>query len=85
MVELMILALANSLRDWGLTPVTATRIIAADAHTVRDTVADPLCQWRLVAGVSPALRARAFAQPSPHPRMVRAVVRFGSRDALWMT
>jgi hypothetical protein len=85
MVELMILALANGLRDWGLTPVTATQMIAADAHSVRDTVSDPLCQWRLVAAVSPALRARAFAEPSPHPRMVHARVQFASRDALWMT
>ncbi len=85
MVELAALALHTSLHEWGREPVVATRVVVADAATLRALVCDPASQWRLVAAVSPRLRATARLQPSRHPRFVHAVVRVGRRDAVWIT
>ncbi len=85
MVELAGLALLTGLHEWGREPVVATKVVAADAATLRTLVADPASQWRLVAGVSPHLRPRARLAPSRHPRFVHAVVSLAGRDALWLT
>lgn len=81
----MVLALSNSLTNWGLSPVIATRTVAADADDLSAAVGDPASQWRLVAGISPVLRPSAHVEASPNPRFVHATVRLGHRDALWIT
>jgi hypothetical protein len=85
MVELMCLALWNSLIGWGRSPVSATRTVAADAATLKAVVSDPASQWRLVDGISPLLRPRAHVTPGHHPRFVHACVRSGRREVLWIT
>jgi hypothetical protein len=85
MIELTFLALMNRLMNWGLAPVFATRVIAADAATLLALVADPAGQGRLLEGVSPRLRPRADVQPSRSPRLVSVRVQLRRRDALWVT
>ncbi|MGH2841675.1 MAG: hypothetical protein ACRDKY_12710 [Solirubrobacteraceae bacterium] len=85
MVEFAILALLNRMVSWGRAPVIATRIIAADAATLRALVSDPASQWRIVHGVSPLLRPRAHVETNRFPRLVAVRVRFGRRDVLWIT
>ena len=79
------LALYNSLINWGLSPVSATRTVAADAATLRSVVGDPVTQGHLVDGISPLLRPNARAEASRHPRFAHAMVRLGGREALWVT
>ena len=85
MVELIGLALCNSVINWGLSPVNATRTVAADAATLKAVVADQDTQGRLVDGISPLLRPSARLEPSRHPRFVHAMVRMRGRDVLWIT
>jgi hypothetical protein len=85
MIELMVLALSNSLMNWGRSPVIATRTVPADADVLGTLVADPCSQWRLIAGISPVLRPSACVQASPNPRFVHATVRLDHRDVLWIT
>lgn len=85
MVELIVLALASRLMNWGCGPVIATRIVAADAPTLRAVIADPASQWRLVAGVSSRLRPRAHVVPTSSERVVPVRVQLGRRDVLWIT
>jgi hypothetical protein len=80
MVELTLLALLNRLMNWGCAPVIATRIVAADASTLRAVVSDPASQWRLVAGVSPLLRPRAQLGPTSSSRLVPVGVQLGRPD-----
>lgn len=79
------LALYNSVINWGLSPVSATRTVAADAATLKSVVADPVTQARLVDGISPLVRPSARIEPSRHPRFTHAMVRMGERDVLWIT
>ena len=85
MVELMGLALYNSVTNWGLSPVSATRTVAADAPTLKVVVADQINQGRLVDGMRPLLRANARVEASRNPRFLHAMVRMGGRDVLWLT
>jgi hypothetical protein len=85
MVELALLALLNRLMSWGCAPIIVTRAIAADAAALRALVSDPNGQWRLVAGVSPLLRAHAGVVASASARVVPVRVRLGRRDVLWIT
>jgi hypothetical protein len=85
MVELMGLALYNSAINWGLSPVSATRTVAADATTLKAVVADHNTQEGLVDGISPLLRPSAHVEASRHPRFVHAMLRMGGRDVLWIT
>ena len=85
MIELMGLALCNSVINWGLSPLSATRIVAADAATLKTVVADQSTRGLLVDAISPLLRPNARVEASRHPRFVHAMVRLGGRDALWMT
>jgi hypothetical protein len=85
MVELTVLALFNQLLNWGCAPVIATRVVAADACTLRALVSDPASQWRLVAGFSPRLRPRAQVGPNSSTRLVPVRVQLGRRDVLWIT
>ena len=77
------LALCNSVINWGLSPVSATRTVAADAATLKSGVADQINHGRLVDGM--VLRPAARIEASRHPRFVHAMVRLGGRDALWLT
>ena len=79
------LALFNSVINWGLSPVGATRTVAADAAALKTVVADQINRGRLVDGISPLLGPNARVEPSRHPRFVHAMVRMGGRDVLWMT
>lgn len=81
----MVIALSNTISDWGHSPVIATRVVAADAEAIAAVVAGPGVQRRLIAGFSPMLRPSARVQGPSHPGFVRGVVRFGHRDALWLT
>jgi hypothetical protein len=85
MVELTVLALLNRLMNWGRAPVIATRIVAADASTLRAIVADPASQWRLFEGVSSLLRPQARVAPTCTERVVPVRVQLGRRDVLWIT
>ena len=79
------LALYNSVVNWGLSPVTATRTVAADAGTLKTVVADPAAQARLLDDIGPLLRQSVRVEASRHPRFVHAMVRAGGRDVLWIT
>jgi hypothetical protein len=79
------LALCNSVINWGLSPVSATRTVAADAATLKSVVADSVTQGRLVDGISPLVRPSARVEASRHPRFLHAMVRMGGRDVLWLT
>jgi hypothetical protein len=85
MVELTVLALLNRLMNWGCAPVIVTRIVAADAPTLRAIVADPAGQWRLIAGVSSLLRPQAHVATTSSERVVPVRVQLGHRDVLWIT
>ena len=85
MVELMGLALYNSVNNWGLSPVSATRTVAADPATLKGVVADQRTQERLVDGISPLLGPSARTVASRHARFAHAMLRLGGRDVLWIT
>jgi hypothetical protein len=85
MIELMGLALCNSAINWGLSPVSATRTVAADPATLKALVADHITAGRLVDGTSPLLCPNARVEASRHPRFVHAMVSVGGRDALRMS
>jgi hypothetical protein len=79
------LALCNSVINWGRSPVSATRTVAADAATLKAVVGDQSTQARLVDGISTVLRPSVRLEASRHPRFVHAMVRMGGRDVLWLT
>lgn len=65
-------------------PLTARRVIAADADELRRIVADPAGQWRIVSGVHAVLRPRARTGPCPNTRMVPVRVGLWGHDVLWV-
>lgn len=85
MFELTLLALLNSLTNWGTAPVIATRTVAADAPTVHALLCDPASQARLVAGVNPLLRPHVRPSKTSNPRFLHAHVQLGHRNLLWIT
>jgi hypothetical protein len=85
MIDLALVILFDRLLNWGLQPVIAGRVIAADAPTLRALVADPAAQWRLIDRVSARLRPQVNVEPGRSPRVVRVRVRLGRRDVLWIT
>jgi hypothetical protein len=85
MIELAALAVLNSIVNWGRSPETASRTVAADAGTLCTVLSDPACQWRLVEGISPRLRPSAHVGPCRPPRFAHSRVRLAGRDALWLT
>ena len=50
MIELAFLAAWNRLMNWGLTPIIATRTVAADGDVLRAFLSTAANQWRLVRG-----------------------------------
>jgi hypothetical protein len=85
MLELTFLIVMNHLMSWGRAPVIVNRSIAADAAALLALVRDPGAQWRLVAGLSPALRPHADVQPSTSSRVVTVGVQLRGRPALRVT
>lgn len=85
MFELTLLALLNSLKNWGTAPVIATRTVPADAPAVLAMLADPASQSRLVAGVNPRLRPHVRACKTSNPRFLHAQVQLRQRNMLWIT
>jgi hypothetical protein len=85
MFELTLLALLNSLMNWGTAPVIATRTVAADAPTVHALLSDPASQARLVAGVNPLLRPHVRPGKTSNPRFLHTHVQLGHRNMLWIT
>jgi hypothetical protein len=85
MYEMQLMALMNTLANWGTAPVIATRVIAADAPALNDLLRDPAIERRLVAGVSPRLRPQVQLSPRHNTRYVHADVRLLGHDVLWMT
>jgi hypothetical protein len=49
MIELVFIVLLNHLANWGLSPIIATRAVAADGDALRALLSDPANQWRLAA------------------------------------
>jgi hypothetical protein len=85
MVELAFLTLLNRLMHWGRAPVIVTRAIAADPSILSALVSDAAAQRRLVAGINPLRRPRAYVEPSHSKRLVSVRVTFRGRAALWIT
>ncbi|MEA2192356.1 MAG: hypothetical protein QOI73_2477 [Solirubrobacteraceae bacterium] len=85
MLELTVLALLNSLNNWGTTPVIATRTMAADAPTLHALLCDPASQERLIAGVNPLLRPHVRLSKTANPRFLHTHVQLGQRKILWIT
>lgn len=85
MFELTILALLNSVMNWGTAPVTATRTVATDAPTVHALLSDPASQACLVAGINPLLRPHVRPSKTSNPRFLHAHVQLGHRNMLWIT
>lgn len=83
MIELALLALFHRLMNWGLSPLIATRTVAADAATVHRFLSDPGHQL-LLAGGRPHHGA-ARVRPSSSGRVVSVELMRGRRTVLWVT
>lgn len=85
MFELTLLALLNSLMNWGTAPVFATQTVSADAPTVHALLSDPASQACLVAGINPLLRPQVRLSKTANPRFLHTHVQLGHRNMLWIT
>ena len=83
MIELVFLALLNRLMNWGLTPLIATRTVAADAGTLHHFLSEPANQLRLLRRVPRGLDVHV--QPRAKGRVVTVEILRGRRTALWAT
>lgn len=83
MIELTVLALLNRLMNWGLAPLTATRIVAADAAALQHFLAEPSNQLRLLRRVPRDLDVRV--KPRAKGRVVSVEILWRRRTALWAT
>lgn len=83
MIELALLALFHRLMNWGLSPLIATRTVAADAADVHRFLSDPAHQL-LLAGGRPHDGA-ARVRPSSSERVVSVELMRGKRTVLWVT
>jgi hypothetical protein len=83
MIELVFLALLNRLMNWGLTPLIATRTVAADAGTLQQFLAEPANQLRLLRKVPRDLEVHV--KPRAKGRVVCVEILRGRRTALWAT
>ncbi|HEV7806275.1 MAG TPA: hypothetical protein VGO80_10670 [Solirubrobacteraceae bacterium] len=79
MIELALLAVFSRLMTWGLGPVIAERTVAADGDVLRDVLADPANQRRLIGAVGD-IRVTATT-----PRVVRTELRVAGRTIAWLT
>ena len=83
MIELVFLALLNRLMNWGLSPLIATRTVAADAGALHRFLSEPANQLRLLRKVPRDLELHV--QPSAKGRMVSVQIVRRRRTALWAT
>lgn len=83
MIELVFLALLNRLMNWGLTPLIATRTVAADAGTLHHFLSRPANQLRLLRKVPRGLHVHV--QPRARGRVVSVEILRGRRTVLWAT
>jgi hypothetical protein len=83
MTELVFLALMNRLTNWGLTPLIATRTVAADADAVHRFLGDADNQLRLLRKAPRDIDVRV--EPRAEGRMVAVEILRGRRPALWAT
>jgi hypothetical protein len=83
MIELVFLALLNRLMNWGLSPLIATRTVAADAVTLQQYLSDPANQLRLLRKVPRDLEVRV--QPRARGRVICVEILRRHRTALWAT
>jgi hypothetical protein len=83
MIELTFLALINRLMNWGLTPLIATRTVAADPAAVQRLLADPSLQLVLLR---PRARfAVAHLRTSASGRVISLELLRRGRTVLWLT
>ena len=85
MFEIPLLALMNTMANWGTAPVIATRVVPADAPALHALLGDAGFQRRLVAGVCPWLQPEVRLAPRSGERYLHATVRLLGRDVLWIT
>jgi hypothetical protein len=85
MFEIALLALMNTLANWGTAPVIATRVVPADAPALHALLDDAGFQRRLVAGISPRLHPEVRLAPRSGERYLHATVRLLGHDVLWIT
>lgn len=83
MIELVFLALLNRLMNWELTPLFATRTVAADAGTLHHFLSRPANQLRLLRKVPRGLDVHV--QPRAKGRVVSVEIVRGRRTVLWAT
>jgi hypothetical protein len=83
MIELVFLALLNRLMNWGLTPLIATRTVAADAGTLHRFLSEPANQLRLLRKVPAGLEIHV--KPRAKGRLVSVEILRGRRAALSAT
>lgn len=70
--------------NWGLSPIIATRRVAADMPALRRLLSDPASQARLASGAG-VRRASVLVRPSTSERVVTSELRIGRRTAAWLT
>ena len=85
MFEIPLLALMNTMANWGTAPVIATRAVPADAPALHALLDDAGFQRRLVAGVGPWLHPQVQLAPRSGERYLHATVRLLGHDVLWIT
>jgi hypothetical protein len=83
MIELVFLALLNRLMNWGLTPLIATRTVAADAGTLQRFLSEPANQLRLLRKVPRDLEVHV--KPRAKGKVIAVEILRGRRTALWAT
>lgn len=84
MIEIVFLALVQRVMNWGLSPIIATRRVAAEMPVLRRLLSDPASQVRLASGGG-ARRARVLVRPSASERVVSSELRIGRRTFAWLT
>ena len=83
MIELVFLALMNRLMNWGVTPLIATRTVAADAGTLQHFLSEPANELRLLRRVPRDLNVEV--QPRAKGRVVEVEILRRRRTVLWAT
>jgi len=83
MIELVFLAMLSRLMNWGLTPLIATRTVAADAGTLHHFLSEPANQLRLLRRVPRGLEVHV--RPWAKGRVVAVEILRRRRTVLWAT
>ena len=84
MIEIVFLTLMQRVMNWGLSPIIATRRIAADMPVLRRLLSEPSGQARL-ASAAGARRASILVRPSTSERFLTSELRIGRRTVAWLT